>query len=285
MKCNKGDCGGFVGNNWKCGLCEAEYCKECGESKAAAGTTTESHDCNPETASTFKALRKEAKPCPKCAALISKIDGCDQMWCTQCQTAFSWRTGQIETSHVHNPHYFQWMRQNGGAPAPEPRALGDCVNLTPQETLDQVVHYSTRRRTQNISNWVRTVRHYQSVLRDHQYPLRARQNDEWRRKLRVRRLINEIDDTAWKIALQKGEKVAQKEYAIVQILELFCQASVDILRNTLPEDADRNALVTQLEELRKYCNEELAKVERRFKNTVPYILFLSEPFNGRIILG
>lgn len=35
---------------------------------------------------------------------------CDQMYCTICHTAFSWRTGQIETGRVHNPHYYQHLR-------------------------------------------------------------------------------------------------------------------------------------------------------------------------------
>ena len=33
------------------------------------------------------------------------------MWCTQCHTAFSWKSGQIQT-RVHNPHYYEWLREN-----------------------------------------------------------------------------------------------------------------------------------------------------------------------------
>lgn len=43
------------------------------------------------------------------------VHNCDQMWCVECKTAFSWSKGTIETGMVHNPHYYQWMRQNGGA--------------------------------------------------------------------------------------------------------------------------------------------------------------------------
>ena len=43
------------------------------------------------------------------------VHTCDQMWCVECKTAFSWSKGTIETGMVHNPHYYQWMRQNGGA--------------------------------------------------------------------------------------------------------------------------------------------------------------------------
>lgn len=42
------------------------------------------------------------------------VKNCDQMWCVECKTAFSWSKGTVEVGIVHNPHYFQWMRQNGG---------------------------------------------------------------------------------------------------------------------------------------------------------------------------
>lgn len=261
MKCPR-TCEGFVGTNWKCGLCEAQFCKECGEEE------TDGHVCDTDVRSTHQALRKEAKPCPKCAALISKIDGCDQMWCTQCQTAFSWRTGQIETAHIHNPHYFQWMRHAGTA-APLP-PIGDCLNLEPEELLDQVVHYSLRRRQHLVTEWARSVRHYRWIHRNHQRTLREKQDDDWRRQLRVKRLVNEITDDVWKDRLQRGEKAAQKEYAVVQVMDLFLQAGLDILRNTLPDDANIPALFEQYEALRKFCNIEMGKIQTRYNNDVVY---------------
>ncbi len=266
MKCPLTGCEGFVGTDWKCGLCEAKFCKECGDREEAAAA----HICDPEVRATHQALRKEAKPCPKCAAMISKIDGCDQMWCTQCQTAFSWRTGQIEVSHIHNPHYFQWMRQQGTEAAGPARPVGDCVNLEPEELLDQVIHYATRRRNHIVAEWARTIRHYHWIQRNHQFTLREKQNDDWRRQLRVKRLVNEITDDVWKDRLQRGEKATQKEFAIVQVLELFQQAGLDLVRNTLPEDADLGPLLEQLEALRKFCNSEMDKIQKRFNNDVVY---------------
>ena len=54
---------------------------------------------------------KDTKKCPTCYSLIHKIDGCDQMWCTQCKTAFSWNTLKIENK-VHNPHFYEYLRAN-----------------------------------------------------------------------------------------------------------------------------------------------------------------------------
>ncbi len=262
MKCGKPDCNGFVGTNWACGLCETKFCKDCNEEE------TEGHLCDPDHKATAQALRKEAKPCPKCAAMISKIDGCDQMWCTQCQTAFSWRTGQIETTHIHNPHYFQWMRSNGTVAPPRPN--GEC--LTPAEVLEQSAYYL--RHTRDLLNWVRTIRHYQYEVRHNTRSLQDRQNDEWRRELRVQRLIDEITDEEWKNKLQRGEKAAQKTFRVVEVLEMFCQVGIDFLREAMLDTSDKEAINRQFEELRNYCNNAFTKINKRYNNEVPYIIVL-----------
>jgi len=117
-KCCKGNCDGFivVSKNEKdkkearCAMCDEKYCIKCHEKEE------KTHVCDPNILESIKTLKKETKPCPKCYSLIFKIDGCDQIWCTKpdCHTAFSWNTGKLETGKVHNPHYYEWMRKNGG---------------------------------------------------------------------------------------------------------------------------------------------------------------------------
>jgi len=88
-----------------CNLCSSDICMECHE----IISSDENHTCDSETVKSIKAVYSEARPCPKCSALISKIEGCDQMFCTRCHTTYSWNTGELITGHVHNPHYFQWL--------------------------------------------------------------------------------------------------------------------------------------------------------------------------------
>ncbi len=262
MKCPVQACEGFVGMNWKCGLCEVEVCKDCREVK----NETEEHVCDPEKILTAQAIQKEAKPCPKCAAQISKIDGCDQMWCTQCQTAFSWRTGEIEQSRVHNPHYYEWMRRNGGGPAPPAPENVDC--LPAHEIIDHVIHYNRTHR--DLMNWCRNIRHFQFILRSEQRHLgRTEVNDKKKHDLRVQRLAGEITDEKWKIALQRIEKAQKKTRRVVEVLELYCQAGVDILRSSLLETANKDAVCNQLQQLKEYCSLEFEKIRSRFNNQVP----------------
>ena len=107
-KCPVDNCNGFLNERFECGICDNKICRHCMEIKG------EYHECDEDKKETVKLLRQDTKPCPKCGELIHKLpNGCDQMYCIKCHTAFSWRTGQLERGHIHNPEYYRWMRENG----------------------------------------------------------------------------------------------------------------------------------------------------------------------------
>ena len=116
--CPADGCRGFISQQWKCGICDIWVCHKCHAIKNDV-----KHKCNEDDVKSAKFLNKDTKPCPCCASMINKIDGCSQMFCTQCHTAFSWTTGEIEKGVMHNPHYFEWQRQTNGGVAP--RVAGD----------------------------------------------------------------------------------------------------------------------------------------------------------------
>ena len=128
--CPKNDCEGFLSSGWKCGACGIKVCKDCEE----IIEDKDEHECDPNTVATCKLLKKETKPCPSCASVIYKISGCDQMWCTQCKVAFSWNTGKKVRGHIHNPHYYEWVK-NGGGNVVMPGAALPCGGLPAAFTL------------------------------------------------------------------------------------------------------------------------------------------------------
>ena len=120
-KCGVEGCRGFLSSQWKCGLCATFTCPHCfdvlGKEKNCG------HVCDPNNVESANMIKKETKNCPSCATPIFKIQGCDQMWCTQCHIAFSWRTGMRVNGVIHNPHFYQWQREGGGnAPVQTPGA-------------------------------------------------------------------------------------------------------------------------------------------------------------------
>ena len=132
--CSDTNCRGFLSSQWKCGICEQWSCPDCHELKGP--TKDAEHTCDPNNVATAKLLSADTKACPKCRTQIFKISGCDQMWCTQCHTAFSWKTGNVENT-IHNPHYYEWKRNNGGLA----RAAGDvaCGHQLDHHTVDTII--------------------------------------------------------------------------------------------------------------------------------------------------
>lgn len=53
---------------------------------------------------------------------------CDQMFCIQCQTAFSWNSGKIITGHIHNPEAFRWQREQGIRLRAVPQENQECID-------------------------------------------------------------------------------------------------------------------------------------------------------------
>lgn len=55
--------------------------------------------------------------CPRCTISISKVMGCNDMFCVQCHAKFDYRTGKFHTGrHFHNIHYTEYLRSQGGRP-------------------------------------------------------------------------------------------------------------------------------------------------------------------------
>lgn len=102
-------CGGYLNvekdNHLSCTLCGMNVCEKCMEEKK------EGHVCLKENIKTVQFIKNTTKPCPECGVPIHKISGCDQMWCVKCKIPYSWKTGQVVSGDIHNPHYYEWQRR------------------------------------------------------------------------------------------------------------------------------------------------------------------------------
>ena len=288
MKCPEATCEGFLSQNYKCGMCDIQVCAACHVTKK------EDHVCDMELVETIKQIKKEARPCPKCASLISKIDGCDQMWCTQCNTAFSWNTGKIETQVIHNPHYFAWMRATGQVlprmgegPAhacAEINTLGTTMTCLRRQMLAQQAATGQPPPLANVINALdshhRNALHVQHVtLREYQYELRNLTDEEPRRILRVRRLVNELKDDEWKFMLQKKEKATYKVQAWIQLLEMYASSNLETMArlSTNPTPEELTSVKNQLDTLRAYVDKEAADIANVYSCVLPRELRYAPP--------
>lgn len=265
QKCPMEDCRGFLSTAWKCGTCQTWVCPDClvpkGKDKDAA------HTCEEDAKATAALIKKETKPCPKCGMGISKIDGCDQMWCVSCQTPFSWATGRQVFGVVHNPHYYQWLRgQNGGE---APRIAGDipCGGLVGFYQLVQVLPVDFRKEVEQIH---RTT----SELLDYVMPNYPRLDEvPDNGDLGIEYTLKTMDMDTWKKELWKRETKREKGLDLRGPLDLFTNVCSEVLRRMAqrPPREEFVALIQQLRALRKYVNEEFEKIGARYGNMTPKI--------------
>ena len=273
--CPANGCSGFLSTAWKCGLCDIWACPDCHEVKGLDRDAP--HTCDPANIATAQLLAKDSRNCPNCASMIFKIDGCDQMWCTQCHTAFSWNTGRVEVHRVHNPHYYEWMRVNGTLP----REPGDvpCGGLPGIEHLRTVIG--------NGGNTVRgyapdtrtpVQKHLWAIHRNHthiQWVVQGRYIADDRaagnRDLRVKFMLKDFTDEIFRKKLQQREKANEKKEAIRQVLDMYQAVTIDLFR-TLMENGNCEETLQSFINLRDHANEFFSKISKRFTNcAVPRI--------------
>lgn len=227
-KCPVGDCNGYLSTQYKCGMCGIKVCPDCLEIKEDTGL--EAHVCNPDNIASAKLIASECKVCPnsKCAALVFKIDGCDQMWCTQCQTTFSWRTGKVETGRIHNPHYYEWQRRMNNGFVPREPGDGPCID---HNELN-VPSLFTINANIRVLPWVGQVHRLLQHMLIHTLPRFQGQYDQANNlDLRIAYLLTEMDSSKMKKLLQQREKRRVKEASIRQVLEFFIASGSDLLRS------------------------------------------------------
>jgi ribosomal protein S27AE len=278
--CPDENCRGFLSQQWKCGICEKYTCKECHIIKNG-GRNDEEHVCHPDDVATAKLIASDTKPCPKCGTGIFKIDGCDQMWCTSCHTAFSWRTGIVE-NRIHNPHYYEWMRRNNQT---IPRAEGDnpmqvavnapnnCIMRDNFLFTQNLMTYMRRRNVyankQNdiLERW-RCIIHIQDVV----LPIYRRDNEEAENtKLRILYMRNMITEKSFKQRIQVRTKKYEKNREIFDVLDMFVNTCADIFVRFL--DSLKNGLefkkcediYLEIFEINEYANECLKIISDVYK--------------------
>jgi hypothetical protein len=114
-------------NDPKCGRCETIMCLDCMNIKH------QSHECNKADVESARLILTTSRKCPKCLTAISKIEGCNQMFCVLCQTPFSYISGKIiKREFFDNPHYINYIDNNPGVNIFDNVEEDDEEYVTPQ---------------------------------------------------------------------------------------------------------------------------------------------------------
>lgn len=266
MACPDGSCRGRLSTGYKCGLCEQSFCSKCHGKKHA------DHACIPDEVETIRVLKENTRNCPKCKMGIYKVSGCDQMWCTSCHTCFSWKSGNILNGPVHNPHFFEFARRQGGAG----RQLGDipCGGFP---TVHQVAHrirndpvvmanaeslkvYEILRLANHITD-VTMVRAY------HKFNDRPRLHQQYGVQF-LRGLIDRLD---FRDRLYKATRQEEKYRRYYQVMEALTHNIAEAFRAYIAGASSHEELLSSSANFFLWTNQAIDEMNKQFHTKLVHV--------------
>lgn len=266
VACPSSNCRGKLSHVYKCGLCDQWFCPDCYASKGNTQDTP--HVCKQDDLDTVKLLKDNTRPCPKCHVGIFKTMGCDQMWCVQCHTCFSWRTGNILNGTVHNPHFYEYQRRIGNGNAP--RVPGDipCGGMpTIYEIRDRMCGEDPN--TSMLYEIHRVATHITNVTMQSVYRcFNSRDRDH--RQYGVQYLRGKINRDHWRDLLYRAVRKEEKYRRYYQVLETLTTNLAEYLRQWVGGE-DAHKVRQACEELFQYANEESDKMRKQYSMKLPVL--------------
>lgn len=264
--CPNNSCRGFINEEWKCGLCQTKMCKKCFEQVE----DEKKHKCDQNIIESNKLIEKDSKPCPKCNCLITKLSGCDQMFCVQCHTAFSWTKGTIEKGVIHNPHYYQWQKSLQQNTPQMQQQLNTCDdNYFPTYSTLASVKTNDSYIDKNLARFHQFITHVYSVIRpDH---LRTATED-LKMEINVNYMMTVFGKTEWKRQLYAVDRKQEMARDVLELIDMVYGISGERFRNFI-KDGDKEH-IKDVERVLVYMMDELDKIKKRH---ISKLVIIHEP--------
>jgi hypothetical protein len=276
--CPDENCIGYLYNN-KCNICGTKTCSSCDKVLLKINSENKTiifedidHKCIEEDIENSKLLKKNTKNCPKCRAPIYRISGCRQMFCCNknCHTCFDWQTGEIIHDHnkVHNPHLYEYLRNNVNNIQHNNIENDNCERFITSRNL--VIFLKSKNIKENIQilllDFHRSINHFVNYELP-KYPTNLL-NSQKVTDMRISYILKEITEEHWKIELQKIEKRNERNILYSQIIEMYVNIGKDIFNKLkINKCSDINEICEEIENLRKYFNENIQKIHNQVHST------------------
>jgi hypothetical protein len=89
--------------------------------------------------------------------------------------------------------------------------------------------------------------------------------------LRVKYLGKEINEDYWFKTLKMRQKRYEKNKELNQVLTMFINVGYDLFRGYVNDNIRHDQAIESFHEIKKYTNDELEKIGKKYDNTTPII--------------
>ena len=218
---------------------------------------------------------------------LTCVRNCSQMFCTKCHTGFDWKTGRKANGVIHNPHYYEWVRDHNNGLIP--RTLGDevCGGLPNFEEFD-VSNIYLKSEFGIIQHLHRLIQHIINVVLNNRHNRRGianvDENDNAFNKYKEQRIAyirNHLSKEKFMIFIQRSEKALEKVRTLHEVEQMFVDTATEYLKKILiiQQQAQKSTdvhqqilpILAEIEELRKYFNKSMNTIGDIYGCVVPLI--------------
>jgi hypothetical protein len=198
------------------------------------------------------------------------VHNCDQMFCVQCHTAFSWTKGTIEKGIIHNPHYYQWqktLQQN--APQVQQQVNICDENYFPTYSTLASVKTSDYYLVNNLARFHQFITHIYSVVRPDY--LRT-VTEDLKMEIDVNYMMTAFGKTEWKRQLYAADRKQEMSRDVLELIDMVYAISGERFRNFI-KDGDKEH-IKDVERVLVYMMDELEKIKKRH---ISKLVIIHEP--------
>jgi hypothetical protein len=176
------------------------------------------------------------------------------MYCVQCQTAFSWKTGEVVLGRIHNPHYLEFLSRGGAGIT---RELGDipCGGLPTLYSYDSITKGKPENKGTHILRLCIEIESVQIPRYRHQLA-----SIESNKEIRIQYLLNDITVNEFDSKIYAREKAREKINEIMMLLNTLLLVAADIFRRIMQEHNDYTNEFVEFREFFEKSSDDISKV-------------------------
>jgi hypothetical protein len=195
------------------------------------------------------------------------VHNCDQMFCVQCHTAFSWERGTIEKGVIHNPHYYQWQKTLQATAVTQAPAFDLCNENYFPSISDLSVHQKAY--DSYTEKWLfkfhQFITHLYLAIRPTYI---ATSGTDLKMEINVNYMMTAFGKTEWKRQLYEADKKQEMARDIIELIDMVYAISGERFRNFIRELNTQH--IKDVGTLLIYMMDEFEKIKKRhmIKNTI-----------------